>query len=374
LVSGDPVEHIVDAARRAPSGGNVQPWRFEAAEDEVRFFVLPERSSTMDVGLRGSYVAVGAALFNARVAAATLKTLGPVKLFPEGRPSHHVATLKLGSATDLGILPLNDHLRSRVANRRMGTPSPIDELTVQKLTQEVEREGAQLHFITDRDQIDCCATMLGDADRMRFLLPAVHREMLSELRWPGRDSLEEGLDVRTLEMDAGGYAAMELLSRPEVMGHLADWRAGQALGLRTRASVGSSSAVALITVPRPDPTWYVRGGAAMERFWLSAELHGLAIQPAVPVFLFAVDEADLLHLAGERHLEEVFQLSQQFDEFWNLGDGETAIMLLRVSHASPPSVHSVRLPLDHVFSREGGGASALPAPQQNRDMPHELAG
>ena len=373
LVSDDPVEHIVDAARRAPSGGNVQPWRFEAGDDEVRFFVLPERSSTMDVGLRGSYVAVGAALFNARVAAATLKTLGPVKLFPEGRPSHHVATLKLGTAPDLGILPLNDHLHSRVANRRMGKPSPIEELTVQRLTQGVEREGANLHFITDRDQIDVVAKMLGDADRMRFLLPEVHREMLSELRWPGRDSLEEGLDVRTLEMDAGGYAAMELLSRSDVMGHLSDWRAGQALGLRTRAAVGSSSALALITVPRPDPTWYVRGGAAMERFWLSAELHGLAIQPAVPVYLFAVGESDLLHLAGERHLDEVFQLSQQFAEFWNLSDGETAIMLLRVSHASPPSVHSVRLPLDHVLSREGPPLTGID-PEQDRDMPRELAG
>jgi hypothetical protein len=327
----------------------------------------------MDVALRGSYVAVGAALFNARVAAATLKTLGPVKLFPKGRPSHHVATLKLGTATDLGILPLNDHLHTRVANRRMGKPEPIDQLTIQKLTQGVEREGANLHFITDRDRIDVCAKMLGDIDRMRFLLPTVHREMLSELRWPGRDSLEEGLDVRTLEMDAGGYAAMELLSRPDVMGHLSDWRAGQALGLRTRATVGSSSGLALITVPRPDPTWYVRGGAAMERFWLSCELHGLAIQPASPVFLFAVDEADLLHLVGERHLEEVFQLSQQFNEFWNLGDGETAIMLLRVLHAPPPSVHSVRLPLDHVLSREGDG-SVSPATQVNRDMPHELAG
>ena len=28
LVSDDPIEMIVDAARRAPSGGNVQPWRF----------------------------------------------------------------------------------------------------------------------------------------------------------------------------------------------------------------------------------------------------------------------------------------------------------------------------------------------------------
>ena len=174
-------------------------------------------------------------------------------------------------------------------------------------------------------------------------------------------------------MDAGGYAAMELLNRPDVMGHLSDWRAGQALGLRTRATVGSSSALALITVPRPDPTWYVRGGAAMERFWLSAELHGLAIQPAAPVFIFAVGESDLLHLAGERHLDEVFRLSQQFAEFWNLGDGETAIMLLRVSHASPPSVHSVRLPLDHVLSRESDTSTARDS-EQNRDMPRELAG
>jgi len=299
-----------------------------------------------------------------------LKTLGPVKLFPAGRPSHHVATLKIGSSTDLAILPLNDHLHSRVANRRMGKPSPIDDLTIQRLIQGVEREGANLRFITDREQVDACAKMLGDADRMRFLLPNVHQEMLSELRWPGRDSLEEGLDVRTLEMDAGGYAAMELLSRPDVMGHLADWRAGQALGLRTRAAVNSSSGLALITVPRPDASWYVRGGAAMERFWLSAEMHGLAIQPASPVYLFAVDEADLLHLAGERHLEEVYRLSQQFNEFWNLSDGETAIMLLRVSHAPPPSVHSVRLPLEHVLSREEGQASS---PVQ-LDVPQELAG
>jgi len=56
---------IVDAARRAPSGGNVQPWRFEASDDEIRFFMIPERTSTMDVAYRATYVGIGAALFNA---------------------------------------------------------------------------------------------------------------------------------------------------------------------------------------------------------------------------------------------------------------------------------------------------------------------
>jgi molybdopterin/thiamine biosynthesis adenylyltransferase len=352
LDSEDPIEMIVDAARRAPSGGNVQPWRFEANGREVRFFMIPERTSSMDVAHRGSYVGIGAALFNARVQAASMKVLGPVKLFPEGRPSHHVATMQLGTSGDVGIAPLVTYLHSRATNRRMGQPAPVSADVVASLTRGVEREGARLRFVTERTRIDSGADLLAASDRLRFLLPTVHREMLSEVKWPGRDSLDEGLDVRTLEMDPGGYAALDLLSRPDVMGHLADWRAGQALGMRMKASIMTSSALAVVTVPRADPMWYVRGGAAMERFWLSCEMHGLAVQPSSPVFMYAVDESDLVNLSGERYFDEMYQLFDRFNEFWGLGDGETAVMVFRVFQAPPPTVHSVRLPLAHVLSRE----------------------
>jgi hypothetical protein len=126
-----------------------------------------------------------------------------------------------------------------------------------------------------------------------------------------------------------------------------------------QASVITSSALAIITVPRADPMWYVRGGAAMERFWLSAEMHGLAVQPASPVFLYAVDESDMLVLAGERYLDEMYTLSERFNQFWGLSDGETAIMVFRVFQAPPPSVHSVRLPLSHVLSREPESLSPI---------------
>ena len=352
LVSDDPIEMIVDAARRAPSGGNVQPWRFEADDEEIRFFMIPERTSTMDVAHRATYVGIGAALFNARVQAAALKKLGPVKLFPEGRPSHHVATMRLGSSDDVAIMPLRDYLHSRSSNRRIGKPSEIEPETVATLTRGVEREGAQLYFATDRERLSAGAELLAASDRLRFLLPTVHREMASEIRWPGRDALDEGLDVRTLELDPGGYAALDILARPDVMAHLSDWRAGSALGMRMQAAVLTSSALAMITVPRADPMWYLRGGAAMERFWLSAEMHGLAVQPASPVFLYAVDESDMRLMAGERYLDEMHNLSERFHEFWGLSDGETAVMVFRVFQAPPPSVHSVRLPLSHVLSRE----------------------
>lgn len=97
----------------------------------------------------------------------------------------------------------------------------------------------------------------------------------------------------------------------------------------------------------------------MERFWLSAEMHGLAIQPASPVFLYAVDEADLVQMAGERYLDEMNSLSEQFHDFWGLSDGETAVMVFRIFQAPPPSVHSIRLPLSHVLSREAHTISAI---------------
>lgn len=352
LVSDDPVTMIVDAARRAPSGGNIQPWRFETDDHEIRFFLTPERTTMMDVAHRGGYVALGAALMNARVAAASMNLLGPLQLFPEGEFSNHVATLTLGTAGDRQLAALLSAVSTRTANRRPGRPGEIEPGAIEALRRGVEREGARLHFVTDLERIARAGSMLADSDRLRFLLPELHGEMMGELRWPGRDTLDEGLDVRTLEMDAFGVALIELLGRPDVMGHLADWRAGQALGLRTEAMVGSSSAIAAITVPRADPTWYVRGGSALERFWLETDSMGLAVQPVSPVFLYATDEEDLVGLGGERHLDALHAMSERFREFWAVDDGEAFVMVLRVFHAPRPTVRSVRLPLSEVLTRE----------------------
>ncbi len=348
----DPVEIIVDAARWAPSGGNIQPWRFEADASEIRMYLVPERSTTMDVRHRGSYVAIGAALFNARVAAASLKNLGDYRLFPEGSPSHHVATLYMGETTDHEIARLEPRVRTRVANRQMGDTSPIDEEILQLLSRGVKQEGVQLRVLSDRDRIEEMAVLLGESDRIRFLLPKLFHEMVGELRFPGIDTLEEGLDVRSLELSPPELAALDLLRRDDVVSHLGEWQAGQGLGERTRIAVCSSSALAVVTVPRPEPAWYVRGGSAVERLWLTADLHGLAVQPVSPVFLYAAEEKDFLSLAGERHADAVIGLSKRFDDFWELGDGEQVALLLRLSHAPPPSVRSARLPLSHLLSRE----------------------
>ena len=357
----DDIDRIVDAARRAPSGGNVQPWRFEADDGEIRFYLVPERTTAMDVRFRASYVAIGAALFNARVTAAAARRLGPVKLFPEGYPSRHVATLRLGDASDFEVAPLHPRIHTRAANRRLGEPGDVSPPTLQVLTRAVEREGAALRLLTDRGQMDRLGELLAESDRIRFLTPTLHREMMAELRVPGRDTVDEGIDVRTLELGPAELASLDLLRRPDVMAHLADWRAGHALGLRTRASVSTSAAVAAIVVPRADPISYVRGGAAVERFWLTAEVHGLAVHPVSPVFLFAVDTEERLGLVGDRNVDVLTDMTNRFSELFELADGEHVALLLRLLARRTTERHERASPADtpaqspaRAITRNGG--------------------
>ena len=107
----------------------------------------------------------------------------------------------------------------------------------------------------------------------------------------------------------------------------------------------------------------MRAGAAFERFWLNAERLGIAVQPMVPLTLYATSEAELLNFGGERHVDELARQADNLRDYWELADGETAVMVVRLFHAPAPTVHSSRLSLAEVFSRE----------RTVRETPHEPA-
>ncbi len=48
----------------------------------------------------------------------------------------------------------------------------------------------------------------------------------------------------------------------------------------------------------------------------------------------------------------MYGLQMRFRELLELEDGETMVMVLRVLHATPPSVRSIRRPLSNVLTRD----------------------
>jgi hypothetical protein len=354
----DPLLVVAYTAGRAPSGGNVQPWRFELSGEAFSVYLDPAKSVTMDVAYRGSYVGIGAALFNAKVAAAAQGVLGRLELFPGDRFDGPVGVLSFGSTADPDLARLFEPALRRVTNRKKGTPGPIDPAVQTRLAIAAETGGGKLHLLTDRGRLSATGELLGESDRLRFLTPDIHREMMRELRFPGRDSLESGLDVRTLELDGAALAALTVSRRPDVMAQLAEWDAGQALGDSTREAVASCSAIAVVTTMGSQPVDFVRCGETVMRVWLAAEASGLAVHPVSPLFIYAHAAENFQALVGERYASRLAALAGRFRGLCSLGEGEQLGLVLRLSHAPAPSFRSTRLPLDAVLrvtTPEGSG-------------------
>ena len=338
---------VVDAIARAPSGGNIQPWRVECDAHEVRLLLDPARTTTMDVGHRGSYVALGAALFNARAAAAAASALGPVAVLPDpGRPDL-VAVLRFGDGTDEVLTRAHAGVDRRGTNRTHGRPRPLPPGLGDALRATAEREGGRLHLVEPGDALVAAGAAMAAADRVRYLTATLHREMFAELVWPGADHDVTGIETRTLGLDPADLATLAIAGRPEVMALLADWDAGLALGDDTRDRVASSSALAVVTVDGTTAADFVRGGSAVEAVWLDAEARDLSVHPMSPAFLFAVTPGDLT-LLSDRFADELARTRDSFRDAVGLTADDTVALVLRLSHTGVGPVRSRRRPLADI--------------------------
>jgi molybdopterin/thiamine biosynthesis adenylyltransferase len=353
----DPALAVAHAANLAPSGGNSQPWRLRLDPTRLRVYLDRSRTSTMDVRFRGSYLAIGAAVHNARIAAAAHGILGSVDYFPDGAGGDLVGVVHFEPGTDAGLAARYPGLLARSTNRRAGVagaldPGARDPGAAEGLRQEVAGQGARLHLLTG-DVLDDYAELLSESDRLRYLSPVLHAEMMGELRWPGRDPLDRGLDVRTLELDESDLSKLAVARRSDVMADLARWDGGRALGEVTRERVRSSAAIAVVTVPDTRPRSYVMGGAAVQQMWLAAEEAGLAVQPVSPLSVFAVDADDFRSLVPGPYVARLQGLAHRLRALAGLADGEVVALVLRLSHAGPPTARSLRIPLDVALLDNG---------------------
>ncbi|MFE3191825.1 Rv1355c family protein [Nocardia sp. NPDC059240] len=342
---------ILACAQRAPSGGNAQPWTLGLADGVVTISLAPERSPLLDIGCRGSALSVGAALYNARSAAAALGLLGDSDLGSTG-PGHLTATLRLGSGSDPVLAADHQALLARHTNRGAGTAAPIPAGTLEALAAIAAAAGGGLRWAADREAIDRLALLLAESDRARYLTPRLHEEMFAELRWPGDDP-RTGLDLRTLELAADELAKLEIGRRADVMESVRSWRGGITLGDSIRDRVRTASAVVAVTFPAPIPedaaelVAYARAGEAMQRVWIGAQRQGLAVQPVSPTFLYARRPGEL-HTVSPEFADTLTSLQDRFLDVLGVPEHETVAVVLRLGYAAEVTVRSRRLPIPNA--------------------------
>ena len=337
------IEAMAQTARLAPSGGNDQPWVVTRYADRIEIgLAAGVRPTAMDVARRGSCVAVGAAAFNARVAAAAYGAVGPVDVDIDPVSGHPRATVRIGPGVDDELAADYGPMIDRMSNRTPGVRDRFAPAELKAFDRAVTAEGGRLIMVTDPERLAELADVLAESDRLRYLTPALHRQMHGELKWPERDDVDRGIDVRTLSLDPADLAKLEVAGRGDVMRRLAEWNVGSALGDSTRERVRHASALAVVTVRGDSPTDYVIGGMALERFWVLATRFGHGAYPISPVFLYARNDNDLATLVPDRP-DELGALRRRFTRILQIGPREAVVLALRLAHRPGPAVRSGRM-------------------------------
>ncbi|MEV0434174.1 Rv1355c family protein [Nocardia sp. NPDC050413] len=343
----DTIGTILACAQRAPSGGNVQPWILRGDDELIEIALDPTDTTAMDVDLRGSAVAVGAALYNATAAAAAHGLLSDTQLLVDDPSAPLIARLRLRPGTDAELAADYPLACARHTNRRLGNAADLPDSVLPALARAAG-DQAIVHAITGRERLAEVADLLGASDRVRYLTPQLHQQLYAELRWPGED-IRTGIDVRTLDPAPDELAKLQVGSRSDVMARLREWSAGTALGEFTVDRVRSSSALVTVGFRKrgggaPDLADYARAGAAVEKVWLRAQLLGLAVQPVSPVFLYANRPEDLRRVSPE-FTDTLASIQRRFLDVMEISEDENVALVLRLSYAAAASVRSRRLPV-----------------------------
>ncbi|MFN3404176.1 MAG: Rv1355c family protein [Cytophagaceae bacterium] len=358
------LNEIIKAAGMAPSGANIQPWRWIYDNKNLYLFFDDVYSAgLLDCGNTISFASLGAAVENL-VLKAHEKGLEVLQEKPVLKKDtqlvavfHFFKTIP-SSLKDRLEKHVCDNLvkviPDRLTNRNIRKRQPIakDKL---KLLQEAARTvpGAEMKLIDDEKTLQLLGEVTAKMDRIRVMHEGGHKDFRAEIRWTREEALQacNGVDLMgTVDLTQTELAGWRIAKSWPVIKLLNDWRVGSGLEKIQRKNVAGATALGLLTVPSFSCDTFYDGGRAMERVWLKATELNISVHPASLSTLIwntlMYNEEDVF---PDYMREEARQLRKQFEEILSLQDKRADVILFRFFISDPPKERAVRYPIEKIL-------------------------
>lgn len=189
------LRQAAQAAIRAPSLHNSQPWRFRLRDGGIEVLADPSRQLTVaDSGGWAVRIACGAAVFNARLALAVSGVPAQVALRPQGAGLDVIARLTPGPARPptYAERDLFAAIPRRRSNRHPFWPNPVPSEARVRLIEAARAEGCWLDLLVGMTALSGFAEIAKSADRV---LRRDFRYQAEFAGWTHADHAPDGVPV-----------------------------------------------------------------------------------------------------------------------------------------------------------------------------------
>ncbi|MFN4298985.1 MAG: Rv1355c family protein [Thermaurantimonas sp.] len=355
-LSTEEIESLIRAAALAPSGGNVQPWKWLLFEDTFYLFLNPRRAfSFLDVDFLGSYLALGAALENFETAAKALHLKTQLQYSLDNEFTNLIASIQVIERSENSDSTATARVRflyERHTNRLKGSIEKIDAAFFEEAEKQLET-GQKIKLLTHRADIEEFAKLVGIADRIRLTHPWAHHDFMNETRWNDAHAREtcDGIDIETLNPTVTDKAAFRVLRDWNALSLTADWGLGKGLEKMSRETVEKSGALMMVQSDGCDRNQMLMLGKTVEKIWILAAQYEIGFQPVSPItFLMYRNRLypNTYHRPWQNALlaeaENAFKKLFQIDSDYSFG------FVFRLFKSTDVVKKSYRLPIHQIFT------------------------
>ena len=352
------LKELIKFGIMAPSGGNIQPWKWCIKDCSLLLLNDPNRSaSILNYNNSASFVSFGAATENIVLKAHEMGYEVEIEKFPLGIHQDIIGVFNFYKhPSEKTENHLNDDLVSwipkRTTNRNIEQYAPLNNDLVNYLKQTISTiNGAELKLFTNPDKISELKRILATIDRLFMTQQKGHDHFNKEIRWTKEETAltRDGIDLNTLDITATERAGLIVSKNWNVTKHLKSWSLGSGFGKITKKAIAGSSALGIVTMSRKDPYHFYNGGRAVQKILLSATKKGIAFQPmSINTFLFNKLEDN--NFEDIEDIKEALQnLRAEFLRATNIDALEKDVFFFRLAKTKKLAIKALRRDINDVI-------------------------
>lgn len=346
MISKSIIKKIIEQSIYAPSGDNLQPWKFVVSGNTIKLYNLAQADKSLyNFKEFGSYLANGAVAENILISASHYGYRADILPFPNQNDFNLTAVITLIEDSHIPKDTLFDFIKIRATNRTFykKIPLPIEIKTeIEKIVNNFK--SCQIKIIEDAAKKDALSQALSLNDRLILENQTIHKILFNHILWTEKEAKKKkkGLDVRTLELKGPKLFIFKLFKSDLALKILTKIGFSKIIVKEARKLYNSASAIGALIIDNDFSENYFNAGRCLQRIWLTLTKNGLSLHPitGIPYLAKRILAGNTQHFSAEQS-NEIIMANEKILNIFEIKDKKIA-MVFRFGFGDTPSAFSPR--------------------------------